>query len=250
MQLRSLLSGHDALTILEIEHSSLNCGTKAAFSRLFARIKELFSFDCACAILGYRHDNAAVFIDAVDISYDPDFYRLYKSKDGLRTDLIANSNFKNYAVQYWSIDKKRPAQSKEMLSLAVDFGTKTGYAHGSKPFGSQRFGSLFTFAGTAIKPEARTATILELIIPHLHLSLSQIHQRKQYVDHSIVLSQREREVLNWVQQGKSSWDISVILRISERTVNFHIYNIMHKLCVVNRSQMVAVAVRQGLIDIN
>ncbi len=56
-----------------------------------------------------------------------------------------------------------------------------------------------------------------------------------------LLSPREREVLEWLRLGKTSWDISVILRISERTVNYHVQNIIHKLGVVNRMQAVSVA---------
>jgi DNA-binding CsgD family transcriptional regulator len=69
-------------------------------------------------------------------------------------------------------------------------------------------------------------------------------------DNNFELSLREKEVLDWLKQGKSSWDISVILGISERTVNFHVYKIMQKLGVTNRPQAVAVAAHYGLIDIS
>ncbi len=62
-----------------------------------------------------------------------------------------------------------------------------------------------------------------------------------------VLSKREKEILNWLKKGKTSWDISVILGISQNTVNFHVYNIMRKLGIVNRPQAVAVATHLGLI---
>ncbi len=62
------------------------------------------------------------------------------------------------------------------------------------------------------------------------------------------LSQRELEVLRWLRMGKSSWDISVILTISERTVNYHVNNIIRKLGVMNRLQAVFEAVRMKLID--
>ncbi len=62
------------------------------------------------------------------------------------------------------------------------------------------------------------------------------------------LSQRELEVLGWLRMGKSSWDISVILTISERTVNYHVNNIIRKLGVMNRLQAVFEAVRMKLID--
>jgi DNA-binding CsgD family transcriptional regulator len=62
------------------------------------------------------------------------------------------------------------------------------------------------------------------------------------------LSKREIEVLTWSKEGKSSWEISAILNISERTVNFHINNIMQKLNAVSRTQAVAVAIERGLIN--
>ncbi len=65
----------------------------------------------------------------------------------------------------------------------------------------------------------------------------------------IHITRREIEVLQWLQQGKSSWEISNILGVSERTVNFHVYNIMEKIEAVNRPQMVTIALRLGLIDL-
>jgi PAS domain S-box-containing protein len=61
------------------------------------------------------------------------------------------------------------------------------------------------------------------------------------------LSLREKEILGWIMQGKSTWDISTILKISERTVKFHVDNIMKKLSAVNRTQAVAIALREKLI---
>jgi DNA-binding NarL/FixJ family response regulator len=60
------------------------------------------------------------------------------------------------------------------------------------------------------------------------------------------LSRRESEVLNWLKTGKTSWDISVILGISERTVNFHVRNIIQKLNAVSRIHAVAVAAEKGI----
>lgn len=43
------------------------------------------------------------------------------------------------------------------------------------------------------------------------------------------LSPRECEVLHWCAQGKTSWEIARILEISERTVNYHLYQAAEKL---------------------
>ncbi|MBL8554869.1 MAG: hypothetical protein JNL41_11375 [Phenylobacterium sp.] len=53
------------------------------------------------------------------------------------------------------------------------------------------------------------------------------------------LTARERDALAWVAEGKSDWEISVILGVSETTVRFHVDNGRRKLGAVNRAQAVA-----------
>ena len=47
------------------------------------------------------------------------------------------------------------------------------------------------------------------------------------------LSERENEVLHWASIGKTYEEIAVILNISERTVKFHMRNVVSKLKAVN-----------------
>ena len=61
------------------------------------------------------------------------------------------------------------------------------------------------------------------------------------------LSQREQEVMLWTARGKSASSISVILDLSENTVNFYVKNAMRKLGTTNRVVAVVLAVRAGLI---
>lgn len=53
------------------------------------------------------------------------------------------------------------------------------------------------------------------------------------------LTERERDALAWVAEGKSDWEISVILGVSETTARFHVDNARKKLGAVNRAQAVA-----------
>ena len=62
-----------------------------------------------------------------------------------------------------------------------------------------------------------------------------------------VLTPRERECLKWAAAGKSEWEISQILGISEHTSEKHLLNAKHKLGTVNRVQAVAEAIRRGYI---
>ncbi|WP_250463647.1 helix-turn-helix transcriptional regulator [Microbulbifer litoralis] len=61
------------------------------------------------------------------------------------------------------------------------------------------------------------------------------------------LTPREQECLTWAAIGKSSWEIGKLLKITERTVNFHLGNAGRKLGVASRQSAVAHAVSRGLI---
>jgi len=61
------------------------------------------------------------------------------------------------------------------------------------------------------------------------------------------LTPREREVLAWVAQGKSAWEIGEILNITKRTVDEHAQAAVRKLGAVNRTHAVAIALRESII---
>jgi non-specific serine/threonine protein kinase len=60
------------------------------------------------------------------------------------------------------------------------------------------------------------------------------------------LSEREREVAVLIAQGKSNGEIASELVLSKRTVEKHIANILSKLALTSRSQLVRWAIVQGL----
>lgn len=61
------------------------------------------------------------------------------------------------------------------------------------------------------------------------------------------LSPREREVLRLLHQGNSNKEIGATLGVTERTAKFHVTSILNKLGAENRTQAVAMAVKQGLV---
>ncbi|WP_246318797.1 helix-turn-helix transcriptional regulator [Peteryoungia desertarenae] len=63
-----------------------------------------------------------------------------------------------------------------------------------------------------------------------------------------VLSARELEVVRWTAQGKTSLEIGQILSLSDHTVNAYMTNAIKKLDCVNRTQLVAKALRMKLIS--
>jgi DNA-binding CsgD family transcriptional regulator len=61
------------------------------------------------------------------------------------------------------------------------------------------------------------------------------------------LTPREIEILNWTREGKSAWAISVILGMSEATVQTHLRNVRKKMGVASKHQAVLRAISLGLL---
>jgi len=61
------------------------------------------------------------------------------------------------------------------------------------------------------------------------------------------LTQREREILVLLVEGKTNKEIASKLSLSEGTVRFHVSNILSKMGVNNRTEAVSMALRQGIV---
>ncbi len=59
------------------------------------------------------------------------------------------------------------------------------------------------------------------------------------------LTDRELEVLRYVSGGASNREVAAVLRISENTVKFHMRNILEKLHLRSRAEVIAYAARKG-----
>jgi DNA-binding NarL/FixJ family response regulator len=63
-----------------------------------------------------------------------------------------------------------------------------------------------------------------------------------------VLTQREREILKLIAEGKTSKRAAKLLNISPRTVEHHRLSIMRKLDVSNTARLIRYAIEKGLVN--
>jgi len=61
------------------------------------------------------------------------------------------------------------------------------------------------------------------------------------------LSDRERECLFWVAEGKTTDEVALIVGVSTNTANRYIAQAIHKLAAANRAKAVATAIRRGIL---
>ncbi len=70
---------------------------------------------------------------------------------------------------------------------------------------------------------------------------------KHYLEAEAGLTTREHEVLEELAHGSTNKEIASALYISENTVNYHMKNILSKLHLSNRTQVVAWAMEHGVV---
>jgi transcriptional regulator EpsA len=115
--------------------------------------------------------------------------------------------------------------------------------------------SSFLLLGMPMKPGPRTAYFLELLLPYLHMALLRLSQQDAAVDaraeHEAILrplSAREIEILGWLRQGKSNYEVGRILGISALTVKNHLQRIYKTLGVSNRTHALARCMSLNLLE--
>jgi LuxR family quorum sensing-dependent transcriptional regulator len=109
--------------------------------------------------------------------------------------------------------------------------------------------SCVTMAGERPELESRARRAVYMLSLYAHARAVSLLDCTDGAGPRRELTLREREVLQWIAAGKSSWDVSVILGISERTVNWLISRAGRKLNAVNRTHAVVNAIRAGQIYI-
>ena len=90
---------------------------------------------------------------------------------------------------------------------------------------------------------------IHLIAHYIHDAVQNKLRHESLIPMPIALTNRELEILQWTVDGKTAWEVGSILNIAERTVNFHVQNVMEKFGVHNKTQAAAKAIGMGLLDI-
>lgn len=92
--------------------------------------------------------------------------------------------------------------------------------------------------------DTRSYVAVEVLATYLYFFASRAHAPWLAAAH-VALTQRERECLALVAQGKGDWTIARVLGLRESTVHYHIEQLKRRLCVATRTQAVTQALMSG-----
>jgi len=134
---------------------------------------------------------------------------------------------------------------RHQLSKASDFGIKSGMTLPLQ-FQSMEWGFLSLSSRNKSTVREMEGRIIQAMY-FAHFSTIYFDRNRARNKISSGLTVRELEVLKWTAIGKTSWEISLILNISERTVNFHLSQSAGKLGVRGRRAASTTAIALGLI---
>jgi LuxR family transcriptional regulator, quorum-sensing system regulator CviR len=129
------------------------------------------------------------------------------------------------------------------VRLFNQFDLRNTIAHGVMDVGGV-FSSFFIVSRLPGEVGPEHAFLMKLLTPHLHFALARALATVEEYQGSLgkqrkALSERQREILYWLHEGKTNWEIARILGLSELNVKYHIDQIFHKLEVRSRAQAVA-----------
>jgi len=243
------LSVHDLHRLISLSRQSLQCSTERQLQPLTMELKELIEAEKAVFI---QADSAETLLDPdgeaalFNISYPVEFIEVYKSRRYHLTDRVWKAALETLRPVHWQTEKSRFGPWPSFF-LSSDYGMNDGWAVCIADAQSDKFTMFFAGKTKPSGHDARACRIIEYVIPFYALACARISGTPSKPP--CRLTKKETEVLNWIKEGKSSWEISCILNCSKRVVDFHVVNIKTKLDAVSRAQCVAKAIDAGFIGI-
>lgn len=178
-------------------------------------------------------------------NYHEDWRRQYQSNNYLAIDPTVQHAMRSLLPLIWTDDLFY--QARELWEEAHSFGLRFGLAQSIRDFNGVV--SMLTLARSNEPISATELNAKRIEIAWLtqlaHEGISKcLNISKMMPEVSAILSNREKEVLQWTSVGKTSGEISDILNIAERTVNFHINNATTKLNTTNKT---AAAIKASIL---
>jgi DNA-binding CsgD family transcriptional regulator len=241
------LSKREHVELMILSHQFVLCGNIVEFEKLVLNLRSLLKHENAVLAYGNIKEvlsNPEPKVDLLNISFPQSLLDHYFENKYQTSDASFLEYLKHLKPVHWRTLYKKVGCKGEAAIKGMDYNVRHGWTFGTLYPRSLNC-CIVHLAGLRTKNSSRNRAILEFIIPFLAEAYR--HLLNTYGGPVIELTPREIEVLNWLKEGKSSWDISMILKCSKRVVDFHVTNIKKKLNAVTRAQAVATGLHQGII---
>lgn len=176
------------------------------------------------------------------------FYDNYDRYELLRDSPMFNHLRKSTTPKLWRADtllrKRSETRNAHIRGVLAEMGFEDAAVIPVHKIDGTR--GAVVFSGRGVNIRQYELGILGLIAVHAYDIFDLLNQAREALDKP--LTARETEVLEWAANGKTSGEIAQILALSDHTINTYMNSAMRKLDCVNRTQLVAKALRLHLIN--
>ena len=246
--------------------SKLECVSDiSSFKIILENIANKFEFDHF--ILGYIHlTSSRQYQLTVLDNFSQSWSNSYLENDLISIDPIVKTSYFTYEPIVWSRKKNQVSLTSSITNKHCQSFTKNQKKFVDQLYGfdvrggvsipmhmpSGRLGILSLANHQSRKEKQHELQFknihnLNLILPSVFAAYDRISS-EQSATPTTTLTNREIECLSWAAEGKSAWEISMIVGCSERTVTYHLANASSKLGATNRYQAISKAIYSGLLS--
>lgn len=179
-------------------------------------------------------------------NYPQNWIDYYLQKDFMQRDPVLK--ICSVPGKVWLWDETVDISGREVFKAARQHGVFHGVS--SSMLAKNRSIGILSMSTGCENKTIQLTTALQLTLQHLaELSLAALIEMDDIsmTAAKLELSERELEILKWTAEGKTSSEISLILSISENTVNFHQKNMQKRFNAPNKTQIASYAAAIGLI---
>lgn len=182
-------------------------------------------------------------------NYPEAWQKRYVKQQYVRVDPTVQHCMLSLQPLVWSSQSANTQSQKDFWEEARSYGLNVGWAQSSRDFiGTRGMLTLARSTDQLLEKEQKAQyTNMFWLSQTVHSSIAKIVNETEFAQFNLYLTNREKEVLRWTAEGKTSAEIAQILGVTERTVNFHLCNSMQKLNVNNKISAAIRAVMLGIL---
>lgn len=180
-------------------------------------------------------------------NYAPEWERIYHERGYINIDPTIAHGMRSSEPVVWTDEFF--AAVPEFWREAQSYGLRYGWAQSRRD--SEGTYSLLVLARSTqaidAKELAEKEQRMQWLVHASHRAIKTACTDPEITRAPTELTEREIEVLRWTAEGKTSADIAEFMRLSERTVNFHVNSAVEKLGASNKTSAAVRAAMLGLI---
>ncbi|OHX13763.1 LuxR family transcriptional regulator [Chromobacterium sphagni] len=182
----------------------------------------------------------------LNVSYPTEWLDQYMKENYAQHDPIMRIHVGQGPVMWEErFNRAKGAEEKRFIAEANLNGMGSGVTF-SAASERNNIGSILSLAGREPGRNAALVAMLNCLTPHLHQAAIRIANLPPASPNNMPLSQREYDIFHWMSRGKTNWEIATILDISERTVKFHVANVIRKLNANNRTHAIVLGMHLAM----